>query len=210
MQARCKSTMQRYPGNASPHASPSTCTCKPDASPMQARCKPELAHAATCKSEIATQAHMQLTSYATHIHSKHIQLSHMQLSPATHTCNTTCISHTNMHSELISMACSRLTYRACTDYFSGLHVQLRCKAHAAISRQCKHACTGLASCLHVLASYLHRVCMGLHAHASPMQVRETTSQYLLILVGYPYELRRFQASEQPRALIFKVAVGIQI
>ena len=138
MQARCKPAMQRYPVNASPHASPSTCTCKPDASPMQAR-------ASTC-------SHMQVrdcntNSHATHIIcNSHTQQTHTTLTHATLCCNSHMQHH--MHSELIQPD----YIWACTDYFSGLHVQLRCKAHAAISRDCKHACTGLAS-------YLHRVCI---------------------------------------------------
>ena len=158
MQTRCKYDTTKCKHDEARHARVfGQCkpACKPEHMHMQARCKPDAARASTC-------SHMQVRDCNTNSHATHIicnshtqqthTLSHMQLSPATHTCNTTCISHTNMHSELISMACSRLTYRACTDYFSGLHVQLRCKAHAAISRQCKHACTGLAS-------YLHRVCI---------------------------------------------------
>ena len=136
---------------------------------MQARAH---AHASPMQARASTCSHMQVRDCNTNSHATHIicnlhtQQTHtiltLQLSLATLTCN----SHMQHN-----MACSRRT-SACTDYFSGLHVQLRCKAHAAISRQCKHEMH--RTCI-VFASYLHRVCMGLHAHASPMQVRETPS-----------------------------------
>ena len=125
--------------------------CKHDASPpcsdipsMQARMQARAhAHASPMQARASTCSHMQVRDCNTNSHATHIicnlhtQQTHtiltLQLSLATLTCN----SHMQHN-----MACSRRT-SACTDYFSGLHVQLRCKAHAAISRQCKHACTAV-------------------------------------------------------------------
>ena len=150
MQARCKSAMQRYPGNASPHASPRA-RAHAHASPMQARCKPELAHAATCKSEIATQAHMQLTCNS---HTAHTAT----LTHATLTCNSHMQQHhmhlTHMHSELIYLACTGLL---------ALIFSRACMCSSDARRMQRYP--GNAS-THFFASCLHGV-----ACTSPMQVR---------------------------------------
>ena len=142
---------------------------------MQPHASPRLQHKLTCNSH-----HMQLTYTAntdTLTHHATLTCSHMQLSPATHTflntsCNTMHLTH--KHALRINLAWPA----------AGLHIGL----HALIiSRACMcssdarrmqrypgnastHAPDLHRACI-VFASYLHRVCMGLHAHASPMQVR---------------------------------------
>ena len=156
--------MQRYPVNASPHASPSTCTCKPDASPskhMQARCKPELAHAATCKSEIATQTHsnshhMQLTYTANTYNSDTATLtcnSHLQLTHATQ--HGLQPAYIGLHRLFLGLACAAPMQGACSD------IRL-------MQARMHRACIVLAFCCIVFASCLHGVACTCKSDASPI------------------------------------------
>ena len=147
--------MQRYPGNASPHASPSTCTCKPDASPMQAR-------ASTC-------SHMQVrdcntSSHATHIIcNSHTQQTHTTLTHATLTCNSHMQHHmhlTHKHALRINLAwpaaglhigLALIISRACMCSSDARRMQ-RYPVNASTHAPGLHrVCIVFASCLHGVA-----------------------------------------------------------